>query len=242
MTRAVPSLTRLSARSTVRVRRGSTAARVPTAVASVGATAAPSTQAGPHPSPSACAVAATAQAVRMTSAVLSSTITRRLLRISRSDVVRLSQYSSAGRNSNSTTSGGRCTPRSAGANPSSAPQASSNTGGATPKRRARTPHTSTVTPRATTSSRPSSVSLPASSRPLPSSPRRSAQPSPFADSRSGTIAHSCRIGFVTLAVTPIRGHGGAGDRREPRPGRSGCRRDPGSTFRSGPRARLPAPG
>jgi hypothetical protein len=41
----------------------------------------------------------------MTSAVLSSTITRRLPRISGSDVVRLSQYSSAGRNSSSTTSG-----------------------------------------------------------------------------------------------------------------------------------------
>src|SRR6266700_2968871 len=41
MTRAVPSLTRLSARSTVRMRRGRTAARIPTAVASVGATAAP---------------------------------------------------------------------------------------------------------------------------------------------------------------------------------------------------------
>ena len=44
----MPSLTRLSARSTVTVRRGRSRARTPTAVASVGASAAPSTQAGPH--------------------------------------------------------------------------------------------------------------------------------------------------------------------------------------------------
>ena len=48
MTRAVPSLIRLSARSKVMPLRGSDRARVPTAVASVGATAAPSTQDGPH--------------------------------------------------------------------------------------------------------------------------------------------------------------------------------------------------
>ena len=61
------------------------------AVASVGASAAPSTQAGPHCKPSACATTATAAAVATTRAVLVRTTTRRLLRISRSEVVRLSQ-------------------------------------------------------------------------------------------------------------------------------------------------------
>src|SRR5439155_22609403 len=51
-------------------------------------------------------------------------------------------------------------------------------------------------------------------------------------------ARTCRIEFVILAVTPIAGHGGKGDRREPRPGRSGCHRGPGSTVRSSPRAPL----
>jgi hypothetical protein len=35
---------------------------------------------------------------------------------------------------------------------------------------------------------------------------------------------SGRIEFVMLAVTPIAGRGGEGDRREPRPARSGCHR------------------
>ena len=51
-------------------------------------------------------------------------------------------------------------------------------------------------------------------------------------------ARTCRIEFVILAVTPIAGHGGKVDRREPRPGRSGCHRGPGSTVRSSPRAPL----
>ena len=74
-----------------------------------GRRAAPSTQAGPHGRPSACATTATAAAVAMTRTVLIRTMPRRLVRISRSEVVRLSQYSSAGRKSSSTTSGGRCT-------------------------------------------------------------------------------------------------------------------------------------
>ena len=44
-----------------------------------------------------------------------------------------------------------------------------------------------------------------------------------------------------MAVTSIAGRGGEGDRREPRPGRSGGHRGPGSTFRSSPRARWRAP-
>ena len=87
----MPSFTRLSARSTVMVRRGSARAIAETAVASVGASAAPSTHAGPTGSPKRCATAPTTAAVAMTSTVLSSTMTRRLLRISRSEVVRLSQ-------------------------------------------------------------------------------------------------------------------------------------------------------
>ena len=43
---------------------------------------------------------------------------------------------------------------------------------------------------------------------------------------------------VSLAVTPLAGRGGEGDRREPRPVRSGCHRGPGSTFRSSPMAGL----
>jgi len=54
-------------------------------------------------------------------------------------------------------------------------------------------------------------------------------------------ALSCGRRFVVPAVTPVAGHGGEGDRREPRPGRSGYRRDPRSASRSGPTARLPAP-
>ena len=50
------------------------------------------------------------------------------------------------------------------------------------------------------------------------------------------------IWSVDPAVTPIAGHGGEGDRQEPRPGRSGCRRGPRSTSRSSPTAPLPAPG
>src|SRR6266487_1688010 len=48
--------------------------------------------------------------------------------------------------------------------------------------------------------------------------------------------HLTRAEFVILAVAPIAGPGGEGDRREPRPGRSGCHRGPGSTSRSSPRA------
>ena len=47
--------------------------------------------------------------------------------------------------------------------------------------------------------------------------------------------------FVVPAVTPIAGHDGEGDRLEPRPGRSGCRRGPRSTSRSSPRAPQRAP-
>ena len=41
-----------------------------------------------------------------------------------------------------------------------------------------------------------------------------------------------------MAATPIAGHGGEGDRRGFRLGRSGCHRVPGSTFRSSLKARL----
>ena len=51
----------------------------------------------------------------------------------------------------------------------------------------------------------------------------------------------CRMRFVVPVVTPVASHAGEGDQREPRPGRSGCRRDLRSTSRSGPTARLPVP-
>src|SRR3954447_8068988 len=158
ITRAVPSLMRLSARSRVTFWRGKALARTPTAVASVGASAAPSTHAAPHGRPNVWAVTATAAPVRMTSAVLMSTMPRRLARISRSEVVRLSQNSNAGRNRTSTTSGGRRTCRSAGRNPASAPAASSRIGDATRRRVAAMLQPSTATPRTTTSSRPSTAS------------------------------------------------------------------------------------
>ena len=50
------------------------------------------------------------------------------------------------------------------------------------------------------------------------------------------------VAFVILVVTPLAGHGGEDDRREPRRGRSECHRDPRSTFQSTPRAPLLAPG
>ena len=151
----MPSLTRLSARSTVTVRRGRSRARTPTAVASVGASAAPSTHAGPHSSPNPCAATATAAAVATTRAVLLRTTTRRLLRISRSEVVRLSQYRSAGRKSRSTTSGGSCAWRSCGTNPRSTPTRTSRIAGATGYRRASAPHMTIATPSSTTISSPS---------------------------------------------------------------------------------------
>ena len=49
------------------------------------------------------------------------------------------------------------------------------------------------------------------------------------------------IRFAVPEVTPIAGHCAEGDRREPRPGRCGCRRDPRPTSRSGPRPPLLAP-
>ncbi len=137
------------------MRRGNARASTPTAVASVGATAAPSTQAGPQARPRACATAATAAAVATTSAVLVITTVRRLLRISRSEVVRLSQYSSAGRNSSSTTSGGNCARRIVGTKPISTPIATSTSAGATGNRRASAPPSSNATPRTTTSTKPS---------------------------------------------------------------------------------------
>ena len=51
----------------------------------------------------------------------------------------------------------------------------------------------------------------------------------------------CRMRFVVPVVTPVASHAGEGDQQEPRPGRSGCRRDLRSTSRSGPTARLPVP-
>ncbi len=140
------------------MRRGRARARTPTAVASVGATAAPSTHAGPQPTPSReCAVAATAPAVAATSTVLTRTTTRRLLRISRRDVVRLSQYKRAGRNTSSTTSGGSCSSRRPGTKPISTPTANREIAGAIGSFWARAPHTSSATPMRTTSSRPSTV-------------------------------------------------------------------------------------
>ena len=149
----MPSFTRLSARSTVTVRRGSVRAIAPTAVASVGATAAPSTHAGPHGTPSACATAATAHAVSTTSSVEDSTMPRRLARISRTDTVSDSQYRSAGRNTSSISCGGRCTARSAGTDPRATPISSSTMGGAMRVRRPTAVPITMTAPSTTSSSR-----------------------------------------------------------------------------------------
>ena len=46
-------------------------------------------------------------------------------------------------------------------------------------------------------------------------------------------AGACRAGSVVLAAKLIAGHDAEGERREPRPGRSGCRRGPRSGSRAG---------
>jgi len=46
-------------------------------------------------------------------------------------------------------------------------------------------------------------------------------------------AGACRTVSVILTAEPIAGHGAEGGRREPRPGRSGCRRCPRSGSRAG---------
>lgn len=51
----------------------------------------------------------------------------------------------------------------------------------------------------------------------------------------------CRIEFVILTVTPIAGRGGEGDRREPRPGQSGCHRGPGSHILVKPQGSIAGP-
>ena len=90
-TSAVPSLMMLSARSTVRARRGSFFARPATAAASVGESTAPSTAAACDSMPSARAVHDTATAVAITRPMADMTMMRRFLRISRKLVFRLSQ-------------------------------------------------------------------------------------------------------------------------------------------------------
>ena len=99
-----------------------------TAVASVGATTAPSTHATGQDRPSQWPTTATAPAVTSTRTTEVRTTTRRLVRISRSDVVSDSQYSSAGRNSSSTTSGGSVTSAVHGTQASGTPPSSSTTG------------------------------------------------------------------------------------------------------------------
>jgi hypothetical protein len=139
-------LTRLSARSIVSLRRGSPRATADTAVASVGATTAPSTHATGQLSPSACPTTATAPAVTITNTTDESTIGRRFARISRSDVFSASVYNNAGRNSSSTTSGANRMSASHGMNASGTPPSSSTIGATTPSRRASHEKQSTARP------------------------------------------------------------------------------------------------
>ena len=90
-TSAVPSLMMLSAFNTVRVRRGNRFAKPATAAASVGESTAPRTEAACDSIPNARAVQDTATAVAITKPTLSKTMTRKLARISRKLVFRLSQ-------------------------------------------------------------------------------------------------------------------------------------------------------
>jgi hypothetical protein len=82
-------------------------------------------------------------------------------------------------------------------------------------------------------------------------PRTPAPGSPTGQAcRAGRLARRRLIGSVrqchgyrraqdtaTRPMTPIAGHDGEDERREPRPGRSGCHGGPGSIFRSSPRLR-----
>lgn len=120
-TRAVPSLVRLSAFSFMNVRSGSRRLRAATAVASGGATAAPSTSAASHGTPIQVATPATANADATTSRVLIGTMYRSDRRTERSDVVHASRKSSTGRNSSSTVSGGSSICRSSGTKPRARP-------------------------------------------------------------------------------------------------------------------------
>jgi hypothetical protein len=52
---------------------------------------------------------------------------------------------------------------------------------------------------------------------------------------------SLRASYVSVALRPIASRGAKGDRREPRPGRSGCHRGPRSTSQAVPRAPLRVP-
>src|SRR5690606_20344344 len=82
----------------------------------------------------------------------------------RSEVVRLSQNSITGRKSNSTVSGGSCTSRSAGMNPSSRPKTTSTSGSASRTRGASSVPTRIVSPSRTVISRPSMRITPLPSR------------------------------------------------------------------------------
>src|SRR4051794_17369489 len=151
---AVPSLIRLSARTRVAWRRGSRPATAATAVASVGARTAPSTHAIGQASPSACPTTATVAAVARTSTTDDRKITRRFARASRSEVFSDSQYSSAGRKRNSTTSGGISTSPRPGTKPTATPSSSCTSGAGSRTRGASTPPSSTRTPTTTMISRP----------------------------------------------------------------------------------------
>ena len=87
--------------------------------------------------------------VNTTSTLLSSTIPRRLFRISRIEVLKLSQYRMAGRNTSNTASGGRCTSASTGTNARAAPQPRRRMGGAMRVARASSVLTRIETPTAT---------------------------------------------------------------------------------------------
>src|SRR5699024_10230370 len=89
---------------------------------------------------------ATAPTVAMTSKVLITAMPVRLRRISRRDVDRLSQYSRRGRKIRSISSGGRCTPRRAGTNPSSIPLPTRRIGAGTRARSARAVQSRIATP------------------------------------------------------------------------------------------------
>jgi hypothetical protein len=97
----------------------------------------------------------TVTAVTITSATLDKMITRRLARISRQLVFRLSQYRIAGRNSSRTRSGSNSTSVSRGMRPSNTPRTISSTGGATLDRPPNVVPTITVLTRTTTTTRPS---------------------------------------------------------------------------------------
>src|ERR671916_1808927 len=136
----VASLTRLSPSKTVTMRRGTPRrwATVVAAMASVGETIAPSTNAAAQGrSVTVWTTAATTRVVISTSPTASSEIALTFARKSRHEVKSAETYSKGGKNNKNTSSGSSSTDGNCGTNPSADPPSTSRIGYGTPSRVAR---------------------------------------------------------------------------------------------------------